>query len=334
MADQKNKAPAASSKNSAAPWSLGHKRFSLQHFRLGRDKKWHFSGQQPGEDVRLVVRKHWWFLLGPALPFLGSLLLLFAVFWGWLAAPAIGQLWALLAIVSVTLTIGTGIWVAYRDVVVWWFETYIITNKRIISSRGLLEPTRQQIPLEKVTQIGVDMKSLWGIILGYGDVHVYLSGSQLVMHDVPSPKKVQEALQGVTDAVVAKKPKEEKPPKPKNTDLADVLDRLAKGKPVPELPDADEPFPVPPNQTYRGPRRTFGIFRFRCDVRYFSGEHTVRYVQRSQYVLLRNLLGPVLGLLVALPLATLPPITGLVPAPLLQIWFPFMGIVVLGLLVA
>jgi uncharacterized membrane protein YdbT with pleckstrin-like domain len=330
MAEQKNK-PAA--QVSADPWSSGRKRFSWQQFRRGRDKKWHFSGQQPDEEVRLVLRRHWWFLVVPALPFLGSVLLLFLVFWGWLASPTLGSMWLILFFIALALVLVTGTWVAYQNIVVWWFETYIITNKRIISSSGLLEPKRSEVPLEKVQQIGVDMKHLWAVLLGFGDVHLYLPGSQQIMRDVPHPQKAHEALQGVVEAVSSNKKKDIKPPTPKTAELAEVLGSLAKGKPIPELPDADENLPIPPNQTYRGPRRTFGIFRFRCDVRYFSGEYTVKYIQRSQYVLLRNLAAPLLGLVLTLPVATVPPIAGLLPTSLLSFWFPVIGLVILGLIV-
>ena len=57
------------------------KRFSLNQALRDRNYEWYFPGLQQGETVALVVRKHWWFLVQPALPFIGSIVLLFIVLW-------------------------------------------------------------------------------------------------------------------------------------------------------------------------------------------------------------------------------------------------------------
>jgi uncharacterized membrane protein YdbT with pleckstrin-like domain len=329
---------AGASANPRADWRAGRRGFSLDilRFRRGRDKHWHFSGQQPDEVVRLVVRKHWWFLIRPGLPLLGSVIALLLVLWGATVLPKQASLWSVLGIIALIAIIVTGIWFAYKDLITWWFNSYIITNKRIINTRGLLEPTRQQTSIDKVQQVGIDVNSMLGFLLGYGTVYVYLTGGDFPLKDVPNPKQVRDAIQGVTDALKAKKKDEPAPPVPVNKNLADVIESLAKNAPVPKLPNVDEDLPPPRNESrFLGPRRTFGGFlNVRADVHYVSGEYTVKYVQRSLYILWRNLAIPTLLLLIILPITLITPAASNLPSGIQTYWWLIMGAIVLILLIS
>lgn len=314
------------------PYRSGRNRFSWQQIRRGRDRKWHFAGQQSDEVVRLVVRKHWWFLVTPALPFFGTVALFILSIAASITLPQFGgSLWLLLQAVLFILMVGVGIWFAYKDLVIWWINTYIITNKRIIASSGLLQPTRKEISMDKVQQIGINVTSLWGVLLGYGNLHLYLAGSDFEMEQIPNPKRVKDIIDTQALDIKSKKEKPKDPPVPKNPTMAATLEELAKARPVPKLPDADEQYPAPRDAaSLRGPRRTFGgILRIRSDVRYESGEYTVKYVQRSQYVLLRNLALPILSLIALLMIGVLVPTLNHVTGTALQYWLFFMGIITL-----
>ncbi len=334
-------AETSKNKNNGPPravdqWQSGRPRFNIQGFRRGRDKKWHFAGQEPDEEVRTVVRQHWLFLIKPALPFIGSIVGILLVLAAVAAFPQYDLIWAYVEIIAVLLAIGTGIWFAWKDLAVWWLQSYIVTNKRIINSRGLLQPTRQETPIERIQQVGIDIKTPLEAFLGFGTVHLYLTGGDLIMEHIPEPYKVKDAIQGITDVVKAKKKEPEPIPVPQDPELASVLKKLAEGKSVPKLADADEHYPAPRNPDHvRGPRRTFGgMLHIRSRIHYLSGEQTVKYIQRSQYVLLRNVSIPALLIVLILPVAIVPPSIGYIPIALQTSWWLFMGVLFLILLLS
>ncbi len=317
------------------PYRSGRSRFGLQRLRFGRDRRWHFAGQQPDEMVRMVVRRHKIFLLTPAVPLLGSIVLLMLVVLGATSLPNPLIPWPFFEILAFALIVGTGVWFIYKDFIKWYLETYIITNKRIINSRGLLEPTRQETPLESVKQVGIDFDQFLGFWLRYGTVHVYLIGGDLVMREVPHPRKIKEAIEGVSQDIQAAKPKEEKPPKIPVPEVEAIVESLSKAKEPPKLEDADENLRIRNPEGRLGPRRTFGgLLNIPAEVHYVSGEYTVRYVQRSRYVLLRQLALPVLALIFALPLTVYVPIAGTLASQIIGLWWFMMCLIVLSLIVA
>lgn len=306
-------------------WRSGRARFGWRQFRRGRDKKWYFPGQKPDETVRMVVRKHKIFLLRPALPLIGAIIAFILVTDVAFTHP--NPAWGVLeAVIIVLIVIAIG-WFLWKDFVVWWFESYIITDKRIISSRGLLQPTKQETPIEKVQQVGIDIDNPLGFLLSFGTVHVYLVGGDLKLVNVPHPRRVRDAIVGSQEAFKASKPPEEKLIPPSDPVMASLIDELAKPQGPKKPPDADEHYLPPRNpDRYRGPRRTFGgILRIPCDVRYTSGEYTVLYIQRSRFILYRNLVPCVLALLVVLPIA-------FYFGPVQPVWWFIMGLAILVLL--
>lgn len=308
------------------------KRFSLNQTLHDKDYEWYFPSRQKDEKVFLVVRKHWWFLVQPALPFIGSIALLFIALWASTILGGDPMLWVVVHVVIIALIIGTGIWFAYKDLVVWWSESYIITDKRIVHTSGLLHPALKDIGMDKVQQVGINLKDMKGLFLRYGTLHLYLAGGDFEMTEVPNPRHVRDVITGISEGIKSKKAPEAPLPTPQDTTMASVLKDLSQGKDPPKLENADEAYP-PSNdpEHMRGPRRPFGFFRQRSGIHYTSGEYTVKYIQRSRYVLWRNLSLPAILLLAVLGVAvgvpSMNPASNMLVA--FQYWWIFMAIIVL-----
>jgi membrane protein YdbS with pleckstrin-like domain len=321
-------------------WRSGRNRFGLSQLRRRDRVGKQFPGQQPDEVIKQVVRKHWWFLVRPALPFIGSVIVLILVLWLSTYIGGNPQAWAILLGIIGVATVATGLWFAYRDLITWWFENYTITNKRLIISKGLFQPTQKVVGLDKVQQMEVDHDFL-GFLLHYGTIRVYLQGNNFLISDVPHPDRVKDDIQGITEEIKAKKAKDPEPPELADEGMKNVLSDLAKKKPVPQLDHADEHLPpidgsrspVFGERPKHGPRRRFGgPLQIPLDVRYNYGEYTVKYIQRSQYVLLRNLLIPALSVIVLLVIGVLG--GSAVPGLSLGVWWFIIGLLVVCALLA
>jgi hypothetical protein len=278
----------------------------LRRFYRGPKKQLLFVGQDPDEEIRLRVRKHPLFLVVPALPLIGSILFFFLVVWGGTRIPELGPIWTLLEIASGILILASALYFVYKDLILWWLNIDVITNKRILTWRGFLQQTRQVTPLEKVQQVAVDQQTFWSILFSYGLIHVYLPGGKgLELKDVPNPKEVRDAIEGIWEEFKTNKP--QKPPLPKlqTQEVADEIAKLAEKEPLPVFADADAKWAHRrSSKGLRRPLRRFGWpFQIPCDVHYDAEEYSVDYIQRSRWVLAVKLVLPVFLLLATLLLA-------------------------------
>lgn len=285
------------------PWTPRRVQGAFRHVhRVGRGKNrhWEFKGQQAGETVILVLRKHVWFLFTRAIPLIASIAGLIII--GVLSAnyPSAGSLWTLLEVLFAILILITFVYFLYNDLALWWVETNIITNKRVMVWKGLITPSRKEAPIENVVQVGVEQKTLLSILLAYGDVYLNLVGGRgLILDRIPNPKKVRDRFNKVTDEVKRSKPPKEQHPLPTTPSLLETLAKLSENEPLPMLPNPDAKYEHlrRPDRPL-GPLRTFGgPLRLPCDVTYTADEQTVLYIQRSKSVLVVRLILPVLILL-------------------------------------
>jgi uncharacterized membrane protein YdbT with pleckstrin-like domain len=81
-------------------------------------------------------------------------------------------------------------------VILWWVERIVVTDKRVMLSRGIITHNLGMMPLGKVTDLTFQ-RSLGGRMLGYGTVIVESAGQNQAFERikyVPRPEEVYEAI--------------------------------------------------------------------------------------------------------------------------------------------
>jgi uncharacterized membrane protein YdbT with pleckstrin-like domain len=121
------------------------------------------------ERVVFTTRQHWIVLAYHALINLGpaGVLAAGAIFFSMFFPPL------LLALVVLLIPVVRFLIHLIR----WWNEQYIITNRRVIQASGIINKNVIDSSLEKVNDV-VLTQSVWGRLLGYGDVEI-LTASEI-----------------------------------------------------------------------------------------------------------------------------------------------------------
>ena len=147
------------------------------------------SAKLLGEDEYVVVstRTHWKALIGPVF-----LLLVVAGLGGFLAAivPS-GSLQTAARIAILAVGVVVLAMFALRPFLDWFFSTYTITNRRLITRHGVLTRTGRDIPLMRINDVSYE-HGLIDRMLGCGTLHIESAGErgQVVLPDVPHVEHV------------------------------------------------------------------------------------------------------------------------------------------------
>ena len=142
------------------------------------------------ERVVLQVRKYWITLLGPGirvflaiflpgifLDFIFKHLILLVLFLAWFA-----------------FVLGYALYYSIR----WYYDSFIITNKRIIDidQKGVFSRTVSETTFERVQDATYEVKGFLGTMLDYGTVKVQTAGAEetIELTHVHHPKRVQDQI--------------------------------------------------------------------------------------------------------------------------------------------
>lgn len=86
------------------------------------------------------------------------------------------------------------LWIIW-DLLSWKYTSYIITNTKIISKKGILRKKRSSIHFDKIQDIRVS-QGITERIIASGDIEIY-SGHDFTtmrLYDVPGPDKVEDLI--------------------------------------------------------------------------------------------------------------------------------------------
>lgn len=150
-----------------------------------------------GENVVLTLRTHPKALLVPTLALLAMAA---AVGAGWYFLPdetwATYVLWALVALAVV----GTVV-LFIVPLLTWWTTTYTITDRRLVTRRGIISREGRDIPLYRINDIAFE-KGLLDRMLGCGTLVISDSTEKagVRLHDVPKVERVQVVVQELLHA--------------------------------------------------------------------------------------------------------------------------------------
>lgn len=158
-----------------------------------------FETQEPEEDVLLFLRQHIIVLI-PGIVLVAILLLT-----PLLVVPFLLRFLTLPVVVPTRyFVVGTAFWyvvtfgVAIMNFLRWYYNIYIVTNKRIvdIDFLHLLYKEFSEARLDKVQDLSFKSGGIFAAFFDYGDVNVETAGEtpNIEFDSVPKPAKVVETI--------------------------------------------------------------------------------------------------------------------------------------------
>lgn len=162
----------------------------------------------PGEQILLEVRRHWFTLLGPLL-----LIIVLAV-----APPIVLALISSLDIPITVSFVGNALSFGLFTYALWllllwmfmfieWTDYYLdvwyVTNKRVVDvdQMGVFHREVSSLHYGKIQDITIEIKGIIPTFLGFGDIHVQTAGEdrEIVLKFAARPEDVKRIISNQTE---------------------------------------------------------------------------------------------------------------------------------------
>ena len=142
----------------------------------------------PTEKFRGEWRKHWTYLFDQ-FAYAALATFIFGWLWGFLVKHHQGTATGIVIIIWILVMI----FIAFK-VADWYFDRFILTNKRIMAVRGMVSRTVAMMPLLRVTDMKYE-QSATGRLFNYGNVTIRGTGSSFeILSRIDSPLKLRTTV--------------------------------------------------------------------------------------------------------------------------------------------
>jgi uncharacterized membrane protein YdbT with pleckstrin-like domain len=242
-----------------------------------------FRGQQPDETTIFIRRQHPLYLVLPLWPAVLSAIAFAVLHLIHSTNPRFNAFVMLASGLLIVVSIFFVLKWLVVDLINWFYNIFVLTDRRIIEARGFFTPNRQEAQLDRIQQVQVERSNIVEFLLDIGDVNVFTAGSQgdLQIRHVGHPDEmldqIREAERNYRTSGRAPAP----PIEPENPAVKAALDELTKPVDIP-VPQAAE-------------ERTYGAFLRRpARLHTLDDEVIVNYIYRHWFVLVRREILPAL----------------------------------------
>lgn len=151
------------------------------------------------EKILMVIRKHWFLLVGPLFLFLLLLLVppLTLTFLPYVAQNIHEDAIAPLANFGVALYVLALLILLFHFWMDYYLDMWIVTEKRIIDvdQRGLFSREVSEIPMASVQDVTVEVHGIIQTMLGFGTIRIQTAGErEFTIDEIPHLGPVKDAI--------------------------------------------------------------------------------------------------------------------------------------------
>ena len=163
-------------------------------------KKFHFDGQKNGEEVILVIHRHWFNIMEQ------MLLIFFMLFFMFSGAVYLPTLFAALRnplmnsfFFFLENVFAMFIWIFFFLIWIdYYFDVWIITNLRIVNieQKGLFNRSVSEMDYSKVQDVTTEVIGIIPTFFNYGDVFIQTAAEteRFMFRKVPEPYEIKDLI--------------------------------------------------------------------------------------------------------------------------------------------